>query len=162
MENKQVFLTSTSKGYVVINVPDLHLKRIWERKGAKKPIAFDVLQQAIYDPGVEYLLTQGILLIDDLDVKIALGLEEPEVKETKQPAIVALTDSEMERYMTVMPVFEFREKVKELKKEQIFALVDYAIEHELTSMEKSDILKGYTEIDIIKAVQLNRDNKEEE
>ena len=161
MENKQVFLTSTSKGYVVINIPDLHLKRIWEKKGAKKPIAFDILQQTIYDPSVEYLLSQGILTIDDLDIKIALGLESEEAKETGKVNIVVLSDSDMERYLTVMPVYEFREKIKDLKKEQIFSLVDYAIEHELTNMEKADILKQYTEIDIIRAVQLNREDKGE-
>lgn len=161
MENKQVFLTSTSKGYVVVNIPDLHLKRIWEKKGAKKPIAFDILQQAIYDPSVEYLLSQGILTIDDLDIKIALGLESEEAKETGKVNIVVLSDSDMERYLTVMPVYEFREKIKDLKKEQIFSLVDYAIEHELTNMEKADILKQYTEIDIIRAVQLNREDKGE-
>ncbi|MBR4155400.1 MAG: hypothetical protein IKU01_01675 [Bacteroidales bacterium] len=161
MENKQVFLTSTSKAYVVIDIPDLHLKRLWEKKGAKKPIAFDILQQAIYDPSVEYLLNQGILVIDDMDVKIALGLEAEDVKETGKVNLIALSDSDMERYMTVMPIYEFKEKIKELKKEQIFALTDYAIEHELTNMEKCDILKGYTEIDIIRAVQLNRDNEGE-
>lgn len=161
MENKQVFLTNTSKGYVVINVPDLHLKRTWERKGAKKPIPFDLLQQAFYDPSVEYLLSQGILDIEDMDVKVELGLEVEEAKETGKVNIVVLSDSDMERYMTVMPVYEFKDKIKGLKKEQVFSLVDYAIEHELTNMEKCDILKEYTEIDIIKAVQLNRDDKEE-
>lgn len=161
MENKQVFLTSTSKGYVIINIPDLHLKRIWEKRGAKKPIAFDILQQAIYDPSVDYLLSQGILIIDDMDVKIALGLESEEAKESGQVNIVALTENDMERYLTVMPIYEFKEKIKELKKEQVFALVDYAIEHELTNMEKADLLKEYTEIDIIKAVQLNREDKGE-
>lgn len=161
MENKQVFLTSTSKGYVIINIPDLHLKRIWEKRGAKKPIAFDILQQAIYDPSVDYLLSQGILIIDDMDTKIALGLESEEAKESGQVNIVALTENDMERYLTVMPIYEFKEKIKELKKEQVFALVDYAIEHELTNMEKADLLKEYTEIDIIKAVQLNREDKGE-
>ena len=37
---------------VGIDVPDLRLSRVWERKGAKKPIDLDVLKEAFYDPGV--------------------------------------------------------------------------------------------------------------
>ena len=76
MENKQVELVSTINAYVGIDVPDLHLKRLWERKGAKKSIPLDVLREAIYDPSVEYLLREGILYIEDLDTKIELGLED--------------------------------------------------------------------------------------
>jgi len=81
MENKQVELISMVDAYVGIDVPDLHLKRLWERKGAKKKIPFEVLKEAIYDPSVDYLLRQGILYIEDLDVKIELGLEDEEAKE---------------------------------------------------------------------------------
>jgi hypothetical protein len=46
MENKQVMITNTTKSRVGINVPDLHLKRVWEKKGVKKPIDFGTLEQA--------------------------------------------------------------------------------------------------------------------
>ena len=72
MEDKQVVLISTINAYVGIDVPDLHLKRLWERKGAKKTIPMSVLREAFYDPSVEYLLRQGILYIEDLDVKIVI------------------------------------------------------------------------------------------
>ena len=156
MENKQVILTNTIKSRVGINVPDLLLKRVWEKKGVKKSIDFETLQQAFYDPSVEYLLREGILYIDDMDVKIALGLEE----EDSAPRIIVLNDNDLKRYMTIMPIFEFKTKVKELGREQIQSLVDYAIENELTDYEKCEFLKEITQTDIIRAVQLNRDNKE--
>lgn len=157
MENKQVMITNMVKSRVGINVPDLHLKRVWEKKGAKKPIDFDTLQQAFYDPSVEYLLREGMLYIDDQEVRVALGLEDPEDEETK---IIILSDNDMNRYLTLMPSFEFKEKVGELGREQLQALVEYAIEHELTGYEKCEILKEKTGINIIKAVELNRANKE--
>ena len=92
-----------------------------------------------------------------MDVKIALGLEE---EGAKAPTIVILSDSDLNRYLTAMPTFEFKEKVKTLGREQIQALVDYAIEHELTPYDKCEILKEITQTDIIRAVQLNRDDKE--
>ena len=157
MENKQVMITNTIKSRVGINVPELLLKRVWEKKGVKKPIEFATLQQAFYDPSVEYLFREGILYIDDMDVKVALGLEE---EGATTPSIVILSDSDLNRYLTAMPMFEFKEKIKNLGREQIQALVDYAIEHELTPYDKCEILKEITQTDIIRAVQLNRDDKE--
>lgn len=157
MENKQVVITNMIKSRVGINVPDLLLKRVWEKKGVKRNIDFDTLQQAFYDPSVEYLFREGILYIDDMDVKIALGLEE---EGAKAPSIVILSDADLNRYLTAMPTFEFREKIKTLGREQVQALVDYAIEHELTPYDKCEILKELTQTDIIRAVQLNRDDKE--
>lgn len=162
MENKQVTLTSTVEAVVGIDVPDLHLKRLWERKGAKKKIPFDVLQEAFYDPSVEYLLREGILYIDDLDVKIALGLEDEDAKEPgAQLKIQLLKDEEINRILTVMPIYEFKEKIKSLTKEQVQAIITYAIEHEVTSYEKCEFLKEFAGIDIIKTVSLNHDDKEE-
>lgn len=157
MENKQVMITNTIKSRVGINVPELHLKRVWEKKGVKKPIDFETLQQAFYDSSVEYLLREGILYIDDMEVKIALGLEE---EGAKAPSIVVLSEADLNRYLTVMPLFEFKEKIKTLGREQIQALVDYAIEKELTPYDKCEILKEITQTDIIRAVQLNREDKE--
>jgi hypothetical protein len=157
MENKQVIITSMTKSRVGINVPHLFLKQIWEKKGAKKPIAFETLQQAFYDPSVEYLLRQGMLYIEDKEARVALGLEEEDAEE---PAIIILSDNDMQRYLTIMPIFEFKQKVKELCKEQVRALVDYAIENELTNYDKCMFLKELVGTDIIRAVQLNHDNME--
>jgi hypothetical protein len=92
-----------------------------------------------------------------MDVKIALGLEE---EGAAAPSIVVLSDNELNRYLTVMPIFEFKTKVKTLGREQIQALVDYAIEHELTPYDKCEFLKEITQTDLIRAVQLNREDKE--
>lgn len=162
MENKQVELVSTIDAYVGIDVPDLHLKRLWERKGAKKSIPLDVLREAIYDPSVDYLLRQGILYINDLDVKIELGLEEESAKEPgAQLNIQLLKDEEMNRLLNIVPIYDFKAKVKELKKEQLQTLVDYAVTHEITNFEKCEYLKELTGQDIIRTVQLNHDEKEE-
>ena len=158
MENKQVTLTNTIKSRVGINIPELRLKRTWEKKNVKRTVELNVLKEAFYYPSVEYLLKEGILYIDDMDVKIELGLEAPDT--TKPTSIIILSDNEMNRYLTTMPTFEFREKVKTLGKEQIQALVDYAIENELTSYDKCQILKELTQTDIISAVQLNAADKE--
>lgn len=162
MENKQVVLESTVDAYIGINLPDLRLKRLWERKGAKKTIPFEVLQEAIYDPSVEYLLKQGMLYINDLETKIALGLEEESAREPNAHLnIQVLKNEEINRLLTVMPFYDFKQKVEELPKEQIQNVVDYAIKNEITNFEKSEFLKQLTGFDIIKTVQLNQTEKEE-
>lgn len=158
MENKQVVLTNTVKSRVGINVPELLLKRTWEKKNVKRSIDLDTLREAFYYPSVEYLLREGILYIDDMDVKIELGLEEPDT--TVPTSIVILSEAEMQRYMTAMPIYEFKEKIKTLGREQIQSLVDYAIENKLTSFEKCEVLKELTHTDILTAVQLNKANEE--
>jgi hypothetical protein len=158
MENKQVTLTNTIKSRVGINIPELLLKRTWEKKGVKRNIDMNTLREAFYYPSVEYLLREGILYIDDMDVKIELGLEEPE--STVPTAIVILSENDMQRYMTTLPIYEFKEKVRSLGKEQVQALVDYAIENKLTSFDKCEFLKGLTQTDILSAVQLQKANEE--
>lgn len=162
MTNKSVELISTVNAFVGIDVPDLHLKRLWERKGAKKSIPFDVLKEAIYDPSVNYLLQEGILYIEDLDTKIELGLEDESARESGAHLnIQLLKEEEINRLLTVVPIYDFKTKIKELKKEQIQSLIDYAIIHELTNFEKCEFLKELTGQDIIRTIQLNHDEKGE-
>lgn len=157
--NKKIMIKNLSNGRVGINLPDLRLKRIWERKNAEKPIEFGVLQQAIYDPGVEYMFTQGILGIDDMEAKIALGLEPEDAKEPVN--IIILTDAQKKRLWTVAPTFEFKNTLRELPYEQIEELADYAIENEYINMEKCALIKDCIQRDILAAIQLNRKDKEE-
>ena len=154
MENKKVMIKNMTNGRVVIKVPDLNLKRIWERKNAVKPVDFEILQQAFYDEGVEYLFKEGMLYITDEKIRVELGLEDEENK------IIILDDNMKKRYLTVLPVNELKEKLKELTKEQILELADYAISNEIVNMEVRDLLKEYTGIDIIRAIELNRQMKE--
>lgn len=158
-KNQLVMIESLTKGSVSIRIPDLNLKRVWEKKGAKKPIEFGVLQQAIYDPGVEYMFTQGILGIDDLDIKIALGLE-PEGA-TKSVNIIILTDKEREKLWRESSKDEFLAQLKKLSNEQMQQLADYAISNEIMNMDKSNMLKKAIGTDIISAIKLNRANKED-
>ena len=142
---------------VIMTVPDLRLRRVWEKKGAVVIIPFSQLEEAMYLPGVENLFKEGILGIDDMEQKIALGLE-PEGADAPVN-IITLTEQEMKRYLTVMPEFELKEKLKELPHEQIMELATYAIQHEVPiSLDKSEIIQSYTGIDVITAIKLNRDD----
>lgn len=143
---------------VNINLPDMRFSRIWEKKGAVKSIPFDQLEEALYNPGVEALFVEGILGINDLETKKKLGLEPDEVEEPVN--IIILDDSQRKRYLTVMPLPEFKEKIKQLPIEQIRELVQYAIDNEIVNFDKSEILKKITGTDIIGSIQMNKADEE--
>lgn len=157
MEDK-VKVKNLVSSRILLSVPDLRLRREWERKGAVKTIPFDQLSEAIYDPGVEALFRDGALGIDDMEVKIALGLE---AEGTTTPTeIIALDDAQRERYLKNMPIADFRQEVKKLPQEQLVELANYAIEKEIVNFDKAEILLKLTNIDIMSAIKLNKEDKE--
>ena len=75
-DDTKIMLINMTTGSLSVNIPDLRYKRRWEKKGAKKPMPWGVLKEAIYDPGFEYMIQQGMLFIDDKDARIELELED--------------------------------------------------------------------------------------
>lgn len=157
MENK-VKVVNLISSRVNINIPDIRLNRIWERKGAVKVIPFDQLEEAMYNPGVEALFREGILGIEDLEIKKALGLEPDDA--TEPVNIIVLNDTQRKRYLTVMPTNEFKAKVKELPIEQVRELAKYAIDNEIAAFDKAEIIKKMIGTDIIGTIQLNKADTE--
>ncbi len=158
MEQK-VKIESLVNGLVSINNSDLRIQRTWERKGAVKSIDLDVLEELIYDPGVEYMFRQGILAINDMDVKKKLGLEPEDAEEPVN--IIIFDDNKMDRLMTRMPFYEFKQEVDRAPLEQVRNLVEYAIEHEYTDYEKCKYLQEKVQTNILAVIENNRKAKEE-
>ena len=157
--DEKVKVVNLISARVNIDLPDIRLNRVWERKGAIKTIPFDQLQEALYNSGVETLFTDGSLGIDDLEVKKRLGLEPEDAEEPVN--IIILNDQQRKRYLTVMPMHEFKEKIKELPMEQIRELAQFAISNELVDFDKSEIIKKITGIDIIGTIRMNKADQEE-
>lgn len=158
MEDK-VKVVNLISSRVNVDIPDIRLSRVWEKKGATRSIPFEQLEEAIYNPGVEALFVEGILGIEDLEVKKRLGLEPEDAEEPTN--IIVLNDNQRKRYLTVMPLHEFKTKIQELPIEQIRELAQYAIEEELIDFDKSEIIKKITGTDIIGSIQMNKADKEE-
>ena len=157
MEN-MVNIKSTVKALVSINVPTLNLRRSWPKKGAIQKIPFDVLEQAYFEPGVEYLFKTGVLYIEDMEVKRALGLEDPE---TEVPtAIIDLTDDYMKKLLTATPLKDFREEVEKLSHEQIKELVQFAVEIGVTDFHRCKFLQEKTGFDVMKAAIARKEEAE--
>lgn len=157
MEEK-VKVVNLISSRVNIDLPELRLNRIWEKKGAVKTIPFDQLEEALYNPGVEALFRNGALGIESLEIKKKLGLEPEDAKEPVN--IIILDDTQRKRYLRVMPLHEFKEKIKELPMEQIKELAQFAIANELIDFDKCEILKKITGTDVIGTIQMNKADQE--
>ena len=158
MENKKVMIENCVNHEIGIVLPELGIRRTWERKGAKKSIDLSLLREAMYEPGVEYMFTSGMLYIDDLEVKKELGLEPEDA--TAPVNIVILTDAQKKRLLSTAPTAELKQYLKTANYEQIQDLAKYAVANEIIDYDKCEVLKEAAQIDIIRAIQLNRADKE--
>ena len=157
MANK-VKVTNNVNQYVTLVDHSLNFRMTFERKGVTRLIDLDILQQMIYNTGVEAMFKQGVLIIEDMAAKIALGLE-PEGA-TEPVNIITLTDAQKRRHLTVSPMEDFKATVSKLPFEQMKELARFAIANELVgNIEKVDYLQEKTGINILKAIQMNREDK---
>ena len=94
-----------------------------------------------------------------MDVKIELGLE-PEGA-TEPENIIILNDAQRQRLLTVAPIRDLKEMLGKISYEQAQELTEYAIDHEITDINRCEVLKTATGVDVIKAVLLRRQAKED-
>ena len=150
--NEKVIVTSMVSGNVGLTLPHLRFGKTWPKKGTKLPIDKEILREAIYDPGVEYMFKNGILYIDDMDFKIELGLEEEGAK--APTAIVPLDEKYLERVLKRMPVAEMRKVIKEMNSNQIRELIDYACGQNDIQIDRVNAIKEITGTDLFKVIEL--------
>lgn len=159
MNEEKVIVKSTVNGRVGITLPDYRFKQEWNRKGAKASIDKQILNDIMFEPGVDYMFKTGILYIEDMETKKELGLEPQNAKEPEN--IIVLDENQMKRQLSLVPFHEFKATIEKLSKEQRMNLVQFAVQQEiLPSMEKTDLLQKATGVDIVSAIRLNRANKE--
>lgn len=155
MENNKVVVVSTVDGIVSIHSPEYRVSRTWSKKGAKVTFDKEVLAEVMYAPGVSSMFNKGILYIEDMDTKKELGLEPEEATEPEN--IIVLNENQMKRYLTVAPIFELEAILNKLSGPQKKNLVDYAVKNEIVDMDKADIIKKHTGMDIINLIRIHRD-----
>lgn len=151
--NDKVIVTSMVGGNIGITLPHIRFNKTWPRKGTKLTIEKDILREAIYEPGVEYLFKQGILYIDDLSFKIELGLE-PEGAEV--PTHVAVDEKYMTRVLKVMPIGEMKKAISEMNEIQRQEFVDFASSQNDISLERIKVVDQVTGANILKIIELKR------
>ena len=149
---------STVNAKVSINQPAYRFKQEWNRKGAKAMIDKQTLEEIMFEPGVDYMFKSGILYIDDMDTKKQLGIEPEDAKEPVN--VIVLDEKQIVRQLNLVPIHEFKKTVSTLSKEQKLEVAQYAIDNEiLPALDKCDFIKEVIGIDIMSAINLNRQNR---
>jgi hypothetical protein len=132
--------------------------RVWNKKGQKLPVSKEILREAIYEPGIEYMFKNGILYIEDMDFKIELGLE---AEGTKTPTqIIPMDEKYMTRVLKLMPVSEMKKSIDEMSMVQKQELVDFAVKQNDIQLDRIKIVSDKCGVDVLKAIELNRQKGE--
>ena len=156
--NEKVIVTSMVNGIVGITMPNSRIKKIWPKKGTKLPVEKDFLREAIYEPGVEYMFKKGILYIDDMDFKIELGLE-PEGT-TKPTEIIPVDEKYLHPVLKLMPISEMKAAVAKMSDNQKKELLDFTVEQNDIQLDRLNVIKELTGIDVLKVIELKRQKGE--
>ena len=148
MDDK-VMVTSMVGGTISVSALN---HRVWNKKGQKLPVSRDILREAIYEPGVEYMFKKGILYIEDMDFKIELGLE---AEGTKVPTeILPMDEKFMNRVLKLMPVPEMKTTIDKMTMVQKQELVDFAVKQNDISLDRIKIVSDKCGVDILKTISL--------
>ena len=145
----KVMVTSMVGGTISVSALN---HRVWNKKGQKLPVSKDILREAIYEPGVEYMFKKGILYIEDMDFKIELGLE---AEGTKVPTeILPMDEKFMNRVLKLMPVPEMKTTIDKMTMVQKQELVDFAVKQNDISLDRIKIVSDKCGVDILKTISL--------
>lgn len=153
--NEKVMVTSMVGGTVSASSLE---HRVWNKKGQKLPVSKDVLREAIYEPGVEYMFKNGILYIEDMDFKIELGLESEGAKAPTD--ILPVDDKYLNRVLKLMPISEMKAAIDKMSIVQKQELVDYASKQNDIQLDRLAIVSEKCKVDILKTIELNRQKGE--
>lgn len=149
--NDKVMVTSMVGG--TISAASLE-HRVWNKKGQKLPVSKDVLREAIYEPGIDYMFKKGILYIDDMEMKIELGLEAPGT--TAPTEVLPVDDKYLNRVLKLMPISEMKAAIDKMSIVQKQELVDYASKQNDIQLDRLAIVSDKCNVDILKTIELNR------
>lgn len=157
--NKVIVIENTANAIVSLTVPNTNVSRTWSQRGAKATLPFGDLEQAYYTQGGGYLFNNGILYIEDLEAKIALGLEEAkedgDVEDKSNLKIKKYVDADFDELMNGASMKAFKEELEKMSPEQRRTFADYAIEHEISNYNKAKVIKELVGVDVIAIIEEN-------
>ena len=151
-KSEKVKVISTLKNKVVVVLPELHFSRTWQTAGAVVSIPKDTLEELMYDIGFANMIKEGILYIEDMEVKKDLGIEPEDA--TEPVNVILLSDKEKRYYLTELSLVGFKDKLKKLSRNQVEELADFAIKNKLVDIEKCKLIEEICGRKILKAIEL--------
>ena len=149
MDNKLVEVINNSTGSVSYYSEFSRMTRKWDKPDTKKNIPLEELRELVSAAG-GYELLEGFLLIKDMEVREELGLpveKEYMLDDKEIAALIKKSASTLEDTLEVAP-----DTIKD-------KIAQSAIDSKLGDLDKLELIKEHTGIDVLAAVQ---EKKEEE
>ena len=153
-KNKKIKVISQIDGHVGVYLPNLNFSREWLAKGQIVNIPYEILEEAMFDPGFKNMIDLGILFIDDLDSAKELGLEDETVEVATN--YKSYNELELKNLINKASNEDFETELKKMPKEFSHQLAEWAITLRLRDDTKIQLLKKYTGIDIDKGINLSK------
>ena len=148
---------SASDATVVVSSPSTMMNKTWAKRNSFHLIPRDTLLQTYYNSCLEKLVSKGILIVEDKDFLVEVGLIAPDEENT----YIELTEAMMKKYLSIIPTFELEANLKKLSSHQISDLVNYAIAHSAEmKMDRIELLSKYSNKNILKAIELYKADQE--
>jgi hypothetical protein len=152
---------SACNAKVVINSPETMMVKAWNKRDSFHLIPRDVLMQTFYNSSLEYLVREGLLVIEDKKFLQDIGFLTEEVEE-EIPVLFELTEAVMQKCICVMPKWEFEQTLSKLSRQQIQDLTEYAIAHHTEmKMDRIEPLSKASGKNILKAIELYKASQED-
>jgi len=160
--SKKIKLISKISSNINLYLPEYHYSRDFTKEGQTHIIDKDVLDQAIYTPSVMAMFENGLLYIDDEDARIEYGLEVKDEKGNIEHAPTILSSEEVYEKLTTLNLADLKKVVDELPPVQQQRFVDVAIEKGYMDYAKNIYFKKLTGRDIIKTIEITKEEEVDE
>lgn len=136
-----------------IDNADLHISRVWPGMGSVITFTKEQIEELMFDPAFKNMVTEGMLYIDDMEVKKEIGIE-PE--DAEKPTIILMDEKTLERFWKNMPLSQFKLETKNLSNSQLTSLARYAMEHgSAGTIDKANYLSEISGFNILKGIDFN-------
>jgi hypothetical protein len=149
---------SASDSTVVVSSPSTMMNKTWNKRNSFHLIPKDILMQTYYNSCLEKLVRKGILVIEDKQFLMEVGLIENE----NTPVVFELSETMMHKCISMMPLWELEQTIEKLSEHQINDLATYAVQHyaEL-KMDRIELLGKASHKNILKAIELYKAAQED-
>ena len=157
LANKRIKIVSAHNSDLSIVYPELRVNRNLVGIGASVTLAGDIVRELLSDIGFKYMLEQGMIIIANKEDRIALGLEEEGII-----VPIEFKKDDMIKALRGMAYADFVKGVDSMTKEQQRTLAQLAVDEQIGDLQKTDLLKRYTGMDVLKMIMLNRESAAKE
>lgn len=159
MTDRKVWVENISRATVTLMVPNCNFVRELRGEGSKTQIPYDILFEALSEPGVDVMFEEGFLYIPNKQDRIDLGIETEDDEVSVEEKVLS-SDKILEILMSGNAV-AVKEMLDKLAIEQKKKVAEVAVDNQITNYGVATLIKQATGIDVIKRVQENISEKED-